>query len=171
MTGMLFIAALLVAGIVHARVRKMTAPGSAWEMMLVYLLAAYCGILQITTSISMLADPDQLAAHIGFPPGNPIQVFAAFMLMAAGVSAALSIWLRGIYLVGPAVTWAVFFYGATYAHLYTARFNGLEITTARALEAFLTHGLVSTILLALLLGRWWGAQRARAEITTRVHAV
>ena len=45
--GLLLIVLLLVAAVVHARVRYPTTQGAMAQMLLIYVLVGYCGVQQI----------------------------------------------------------------------------------------------------------------------------
>lgn len=160
---LLLVAALIFAGGVHALRERSRRPGRTPELVLVYILAGYCGILQMVIACAMLVIPDRVATHVGVPPGNPIQIWTAFLLLGAGVIATLTVRLRGSYLIAPVAVWSIFFLGATYAHLQTDILNGVTLTAGRVAWTIVTHGLISLILISLLIAHRRAA--APASIT------
>lgn len=158
------IAGLLIAGAIHARARRPAHSGYTPELMLVYALAGYCGIVQIGVACAMLVVPERVAAAVGVPPGNPIQIWTAFLLLGAGIIATLTIRFRGDFLIAPVVVWSVFFVGASYAHLHTDAINGHAASAARTAWIIATHGLVSAVLILLWI-------LYRRELSKRVNAV
>jgi len=147
----LFWVMLLVGGVMHARLGSDKSPGRLAELCLVYLLVGYCGVGTMLLGIAALVHGAQLAAHLGVPAGNPIQVWTGFAIVGMSATAILGAWLRGNYLIGPVVTWAIFFAGATYAHLHADAVRGHETSAMSAAWIFATHALISVLLVTLLL--------------------
>lgn len=148
---LLFIGFLATGGI-HA---FMTGPRTRQrfaEMMLVYSLVGYFGILMLSVAVYNLVAPEQFAASHGWSVSgdNPFQQFSAISYGAMAIIAILAIWLRGLYLVAPAVCWSIFFLGATYIHLVDYAARGREITFGLFVHVFSSHGLMALVLIALL---------------------
>lgn len=132
---------------------------SGGEAILRWVLVGYCGLPIIAFMTFGLLRPQQLAELTGFPPGSPFQTFTLWALLGMGVAAALAVRLRGPYLTGPALAWAVFFVGATSIHLEQFSSAG-ELTHGAMLTILATHGSISVILLGSLWASrvWqWGA--------------
>ena len=141
----LLLAVLLVALGVHAALLEQRTARRIGEIALLYILAGYCGVAMVASSIASLVDPDRFARTHGFPAGSPFQDFAAVALLAMAILSLLALWYRGTYLVAPAVCWAVFFGGATWIHGHqgASTHGGLFAICA-------THGLISVLLIAAL---------------------
>ena len=155
------LAGLLLAGFTHARMTRPRAPGETPELLLVYVLAGYCGIVQVAVAIAMLLVPDLVATQVGVPAGNPIEIWAASLLLGAGIIATLSIRFRGSYLIAPVIVWSVFFLGASYAHLRTDILNGRALSPGRVAWTLATHALVSAILIGLFIARRGRSSKTR----------
>ncbi len=139
---------LLVAAAVHTAASGRRSRQAVAQLFLLYVLVGYCGVAMIGVAAFGLASPDRFAAWLGWPAGNPFQQFGSFALLGMGVASILSLWLRGPYLVGPAVAWAVFFAGATVGHLADLGQRGVSHGTA--LHVFATHTAITLLLVALL---------------------
>ncbi len=142
----------LAAGCLHA---LKTGPRSRQrfvELMLVYASVGYFGVLMCVVAIYMLLAPEQFAASHGWSVStdNPFQQFLAMTYGAMAITAILAIWLRGRYLIAPALCWSIFFLGATYLHIVDFAARGREITVGLFLHVFSTHGLMALIVIALL---------------------
>jgi len=127
----------------------------AGEAVLRWVLVGYCGVPMIGFMIFGLLRPDRMAQVTGFAAGSPFQTFTTWALLGMGVAAAFAARQRGVYLIGPALAWAVFFVGATSIHLrqYTAAGS---LTHGAMLTIFATHGLISVVLVgALLMSKAW----------------
>jgi len=139
---------LLVAATAHAVVSGRRSRRAVAELFLVYVLVGYCGLAMVVVGVFGLAVPARAAAWLGWPPGNPFQLFASYAMLGMGAASMLGLWLRGRYLVGPAVAWAVFFGGATFGHLCDLGRRGMS--HGAALHVFLTHTSITLLLVALL---------------------
>lgn len=159
---LLFIILSIVAAFVHARLTQPRTRERLAELCLVYLLACVCGILQIAFGFAILFAGDQVAAHMHVPPGNPEQVWMAFLVLGMGVIGTLAIWLRGSYLIAPAIGWAIFFAGATYAHINASAIAGHPPTLSSLSGIFLTHTLTAFLLTYLL----WASKAGRGRLVT-----
>ena len=147
---LLLLAAVLVAASIHiARVGART-PRRIGEIGLLYLLVGYCGLPMLVVSVVNLVWPDHLAAHLGFTPGGRFQEFLGVAYLAMSVLAVLPLRYRGVFLIGPAVVWAIFFTGATVVHLHDYGARGV-LTHHSVLLIFTTHGLIALLLAAALI--------------------
>lgn len=160
--GLSLIAVLLVAAVVHARIRYPATPGAMAEMLLIYVLVGYCGVQQIVMGAAILLTGGRVLLHFGFQPGQPTFVWDSFLLLGGGITSILAIWKRDSYLLAPVLMWSVFFAGATYAHIQLNRANGFPPTWQSTAWIFATHGLISV----LLIGFYLASQKYRARRAT-----
>lgn len=130
----------------------------AGTLLLVWVLVGYCGVPMLAIAVANLADPALAPGHLGFPAGNPFQLFLGWAYLGMAIVATLAALYRGSYLIGPALVWAVFFAGATAVHLADAAGRS-ALTHGNAAGVFMTHGLISVLLVGGLLTS--GALRAR----------
>lgn len=146
----LFLALVVVGAAAHiARLSARTAD-RVGETILIWVLVGYCGVPMLGYMAYGLVHPHRLAEMAGFEPGSPFQTFTTWALLGMGLAATLAVRYRGVYLVGPALAWAVFFGGATWIHI--GDFGGVGAMSHGALlTIFSTHGLISV----LLLGGLW----------------
>jgi hypothetical protein len=155
MMWQLILAALLVAGAVHAQVRKRPSKARTVEMMLVYVLAGYCGVMMFALGLVAVLNPDWVAINMAqVPPGNPVMIWAGFFFLGLSIVAMMTIWQRGAFLAAPVIAWSTYWAGATYAHLVADQQNGHAITPGLFFETFVGHGLVALILLVLAGALW-----------------
>jgi Family of unknown function (DUF6790) len=147
----LILAALMVAGAVHAQLTRRRAA----ELMLIYVLAGYCGVLMFAVGLVAIINPDWVAINMAqVPPGNPVMIWAGFFFLGLSVVAMMTIWFRGAFLAAPVIAWSVYWAGATYAHLVADQQNGHAVTPGLFFATFVGHGLVALILLGLA-GMLW----------------
>lgn len=136
----------LVAAAIHVRVRPPGSRAASTELVLVYLLAGYCGFAQIIRAFAILIKGAPLMAHVKFTPGDPAVMWLAFFSLGCGVIGALSIWKRGDFLLAPVVAWAIFWTGITFAHLRMDEWHGITNSWVGIAWAFATHGLIAVLL-------------------------
>lgn len=144
------LALVLLGGAAHAVRSGDRSPRSLGRIFLLWLLVGYCGIPMVGVSAGVLLAPERAADILGFPPGNPFQVFLGFAYLGMSVGAALTLRYRGRAMIAPAVGWAIFFAGATYVHLHDPGAHG-TLTHAGMLHIFLTHGLIAVLLAGALI--------------------
>jgi hypothetical protein len=158
--GLPLIVVLLVAAVVHARLRYPAAPGAMAEMLLVYVLVGYCGVQQVVMGAAILSTGGRVLVHFGFQPGSqPTFVWDSFLLIGGGITSILASWKRDSYLLAPVLMWSVFFAGATYAHIQLNSAHGIPPTLESSAWIFATHGLISV----LLIGSYLASKRFRAR--------
>lgn len=146
---------ILAAGAIHGYLTRGQGPGRIPEMMLVYLLALYCGVLQIAVAGMIIFNPDWVAINMTHtPPGDPIMAWTGFTYLGLAVTAVLAPWFRGPYLVAPTLGWGIYWAGASYAHGAVAMAKGAEFV-AVAVGVFLSHGIVAVLLLGLAIPVWF----------------
>jgi hypothetical protein len=153
--ALILLIALVVAALVHGSRTHNQSPGRRVELLLVYMVAGYCGVFQIYSGFDLLLRPDRIMQHLGLPTGNAVTYWTASIYLGGAFAATLAIWQRGTYLLAPTIVWAVYFAGANFAHLYALQLNGTELTPVIIAFVFSTHGLVSLI----LIGAWIGYSR------------
>jgi hypothetical protein len=164
--GLPLIVVLLIAAVVHARIRYPATPGAMAEMLLIYVLVGYCGVQEIVMGAAILLTGGRVLLHFGFQAGSqPTFVWDSFLLFGGGITSVLAIWKRDSYLLAPVLMWSVFFAGATYAHIKLDRANGFPPTWESTAGIFATHGLISV----LLIGFYLASQGYRARRTTPGH--
>jgi len=149
---LLLFVGFLAAGWIHARKTGPRTRQRFAELLLVYPLVGYFGLLMLGVAVYGLAAPERFVASHGWrvSADNPFQQFFGVAYGAMAIVAILTIWLRGLYLVAPAVCWSIFFLGATYIHVADFAARGRAITFPLVLHVFATHGLMSVVLLGLL---------------------
>lgn len=139
----------LIAGAIHLRIRPKGSKAASAELLLVYVLAGYCGLAQIIRAFAILIKGAPLMAHVKFTPGDPAVMWLAFFSLGCGVIGALSIWKRGDFLLAPVVVWAIFWTGTTFAHLRMDEWHGITNSWLGIAWAFATHGLIALLLVVL----------------------
>jgi hypothetical protein len=142
----------LAAGCIHALA---TAPRTRWrfaELLLVYRLAGYFDVVMLADATYCLAAPEPWAAAHGWhvSSDNPFRQYAVLAYGSMAITAVLTLRLRATYLVAPAVCWSLVFLGATWIHIADFAARGRAITFHLAMHVFLSHGLTSVVLIALL---------------------
>ena len=149
---LLLFVGFLAAGWIHALATGPRTRRRFAELLLVYCLVGYFGLVMLATAVFTLAAPEHSAASHGWrvSADNPFQQFAGVAFGAMALAAILAVWLRGLYLVGPAVCWALIFLGATWIHLADPSARGQAMTFHRVLHVFGSHGLMSVVLIVLL---------------------
>ena len=141
---LLLLTLTLTGAAIHAaRLEPRTAARVA-EVVLRWVLVGYCGVPMVVVAVVTLLDPDRAAAVLGFAAGNPFEVFLGWAYLGMAVIAVLALRFSGVYLIGPAVVWAVFFVGATAVHHAQALSGG--VSHGGLLWIFATHGLISVVL-------------------------
>lgn len=140
------LAVLLIAAAVHiARTRPRTRE-RAGEIVLLWVLIGYCGVPMLAVGAFTLLRPESVASMLGFPAGNPFQAFLGWSYLGMAMTATLALRYRGVYLIGPAILWSVFFAGATFIHLGEGRGGG-GLSHSATLVILGSHALVTVLLL------------------------
>ena len=143
------IVGLLVGAAIQLGVQGAWSRRRVGEVGLLWVLVGYCGVSMLLHSAESLLLPALVADWHGFPAGGIWQAFTTVALLGMAVSAVLAIWYRGAYLIGPSLTWAVYFGGATVIHLQDEAAKG-PLTTGAVAGIFVTHGLIALLLLVFL---------------------
>ena len=136
--------ALLVGAATHVARLRERRRDRVGEVLLRWILAGYCGIPMVAVAAWALAAPERTAAALGFPAGSPFQGFMASAYLGMAIAAVPAVRLAGPYLAGPALTWSVFFLGATFMHLHGV---GHVHGGGARMAVLATHALVSALLL------------------------
>jgi hypothetical protein len=72
--------------------------------------------------------------------GNPaLAIGTGVLALALSSSALMAIWIRGPYLVGPAIGWAIYWLGAAYFHIVLQAALGREVDTAFLVRTMANH--------------------------------
>ena len=119
------------------------------ELLLLYVLVGYCGGPGLILTGVNLMFPAEVATALGFPVGNPFQQFVGAAYLGMSIVALLALRYRGDYLVAPTLVWATFFGYATFIHSFDFAAEG-RLSHGMMLVIFVSHGLVSVVLLAAL---------------------
>lgn len=145
-----FILLLVLAGATVQILRQTarSAAGAA-EIILRWVLVGYCGVPMAAYMTYGLVHPVEIARMTGFDSGSPFQTFVMWALLGMAISAVLAIRGNPLLTVGPAISWAVFFVGATFIHLRQYSEAG-ALSHHALLIILVTHGLISLILLSTL---------------------
>jgi len=156
---------LLGAGAVHAYVTPNRSPARVAEMMLVYLLAGYCGVTMFAVGLMAVINPDWVAVNMAHvPPGNAVMIWAGFFFLGVSAVSIMTIWLRGVFLIAPVIVWSTYWAGATYAHLVAEQQGGHPLTSDVVFQTFVSHGLIAVILLVLSGLLWRYSTMPRREV-------
>ena len=161
----LILLGLMAAGAVHAQVRRGGSKGRMAEMMLVYVLAGYCGAMMFAVGVVAILNPDWVATNMAqVPTGNPVMIWAGFLFLGLAIVSVITIWLRGVFLIAPVIAWSIYWAGATYAHIIADQQNGQPMTPGLLLGIFVGHGLVALILVVLAGATWRQSATARRMV-------
>ncbi len=144
------LAAVLVAASIHVVRLDQRTTQRIGEIALLYLLVGYCGVPMLAVSVVSLVSPDRIAHHLGFPAGNPFQEFLGFAYLGMALLSLLALRYRRTFLIAPAISWSVFFAGATFIHLKDYGEMG-ALTHGNMIHIFASHGLISLLLVVALL--------------------
>lgn len=145
--------ALLAAAVLHGWKTGPRTKSRFAELIIVYLLVGYCGVVMLGVGVFILVAGERAAAMLGTPPGNLFQQFFGFAYVGMALIATLSIWLRGTYLLAPVLCWSIYFLGATYIHVVDYAAAGY-LNVGTFLLIFATHALVPVLLLAMTFLRY-----------------
>ena len=146
----LFLLGLLVAGFVHGKVFLSYKGPKLAELILVYLLAGYCGITMVAVTVAGIVSPSFAASMVGTEPGNPFQDFFLVAYMGMSIMALLCIWVRGTYLIANVICWGIYWLGATYIHMIDFHQAG-NLSFNLGLAVFGAHGFVTVLLVIVLI--------------------
>jgi hypothetical protein len=153
-----FVAAGIVHGLIAARSRRHRV-----ELVLIYLLAGYNGVVMLAVAVFALVADERAAAMLGADAGNVFQAFAGMMYLSMAVISILCIWLRGTYIVGPVVMWTIYFLGATFVHLEDAHGHDHPPSLHGLIRVALVHVLPAAAMLGLAIWLYrHGPRRPRA---------
>jgi hypothetical protein len=114
MLWLLILVGTVIGATAHCIMRRER--GSAVEVYLVYLLVGYYGIAMLLAALVHLTNPAGIAQLKGWVSSEPIQTLYAFALIGMAVSSILSVWMRGTYLLGPALFGSTLLLGGAFVH-------------------------------------------------------
>ncbi|WP_435157996.1 DUF6790 family protein [Haladaptatus sp. DFWS20] len=121
----------------------------AVEAFLLAFLVIVVGLQGIWAFLGHYFRPDEIAAFIGWPSGNPFQREVAFANLAFGTLGLLCVWFRGGFWIATALGISVFMLGAAFVHVKEIRETGNR-SPGNAGPILWTDILTSLVLLVLL---------------------
>ena len=154
MLWLLILVGTVIAATVHSRVRRQG--GEVVEVYLVYLLVGYYGLAMLLAAAVHLTNPVGIAQLKGWAASEPIQTLYAFALIGMAVSSILSIWIRGTYLLGPALFGSLLLLGGAFVHGREVIQSGSFVWAKDGLEF-----LFDLVVPLTVLGLAWAHQRGR----------
>jgi hypothetical protein len=150
----------VIGASVHGLMRRER--GSLVEVYLVYLLVGYYGLAMLLAASVHLTNPEGIAQLKGWVSSEPLQTLYAFALIGLAISSSLSIWMRGTYLLGPAVFGSILLLGGTYVHGREVLQSGTFVWRKDGLE-FLFDFVVPITVLGLAWAHWVEERRRRTR--------
>jgi hypothetical protein len=160
MLWLLILVGTVVGATIHCIVRRER--GNVVEVYLVYLLAGYYGLSMLLAAFVHLTNPGGIAQLKGWASSEPIQALYAFALLGMAVSSILSVWMRGTYLLGPALFGSILLLGGAFVHGREVLQSGTFAWAKDGLE-FLFDLIVPIAVLGLACAHKWGARRRRTS--------
>lgn len=91
------------------------------EAFLLAFLVVVVGVQGLWAFLGHYFKPDEIAAFIGWPPGNPFQREVAFANLSYGILGVLCLWFRGGFWIATAIALSVFMLGAAFGHIKELR--------------------------------------------------
>jgi hypothetical protein len=160
---MLWLAILIgtiIGATAHCLLRRQR--GSAIEVYLVYLLVGYYGLAMVLAALVHVTNPVGIAQLKGWVSSEPIQTLYAFALLGMALSSILTVWIRGPYLLGPAVSGSILLLGGAFVHGREVLRSSTFVWTKDGLEFLFDFVVPATVLcLAWLHSR--GERRRRTR--------
>ena len=157
--------AILVGSIIgaaaHGHMRRERA--AAVEVYLVYLLVGYYGLAMVLAALVHLTNPGGIAQLKGWASSEPIQTLYAFALLGMAASSLLAIWLRGTYLLGPAMSGSILLLGGAFVHGREVLTSGTFVWAKDGFE-FLFDLVVPVAVLCLAGLHWRGEVDSRSPL-------
>lgn len=160
MLWLVILVGTVIGATVHCVMRRER--GSAIEVYLVYLLVGHYGLAMLLAALVHLTNPGGIAQLKGWVSSEPIQALYAFALLGMAVSSILSVWMRGTYLLGPAVSGSILLLGGAFVHGREVVQAGTFAWAKEGLE-FLFDFVVPMTVLCLA----WAHQRGERRRRTR----
>ena len=154
MLWLLILVGTVIAATVHCRMRRQG--GKVVEVYLVYLLVGYYGLAMLLAAVVHLTNPAGIAQLKGWAASEPIQTLYAFALIGMAVASILSIWIRGTYLLGPALFGSLLLLGGAFVHGREVIQSGSFVWAKDGLEF-----LFDLVVPMTVLGLAWAHQRGR----------
>lgn len=96
-----------------------------------------------------LLNADKIAAYIGWAPGSGFQLELGWAEVGLGLAGMLAIWLRGTYLLGPAIAGSLLYLGAAAVHARDMRRHA-NLSPGSAGPVFYIDIIAPLIVFALL---------------------
>jgi hypothetical protein len=155
---LLILVGTVIGATVHCVMRRER--GSVVEVYLVYLLAGYYGLAMLLAALVHLTNPGGIAQLKGWVSSEPIQALYAFALLGMAASSILSVWMRGTYLLGPAVFGSTLLLGGAFVHGREVLQSGTFVWAKDGLE-FLFDLVVPLTVLSLAWAHQKGEWRRR----------
>jgi 4-amino-4-deoxy-L-arabinose transferase-like glycosyltransferase len=119
------------------------------QTFLVWLLVVCVGIASVLTFTADLFFPDQMAASLGWPAGNPFQSLVAVANLTIGVLGILCYWKRENFWVATVIAFAIWWPGAAAVHIRDTVVSGNYAPNNTGVTVYMDI-LVPIILVALL---------------------
>lgn len=97
---------------------------AAAEIGLVWIVAGFYGIATMLAGLQHLTNPDRIARYIGWAAGSGFQLELGWAEVGLSIAGILAIWLRGAYLLAPAIATSTLYLGAALVHARDLARNG-----------------------------------------------
>jgi hypothetical protein len=144
-------AAVVLGALVHLWATRFT-PRTKQRIVEVFLLYFLCvgwGVGSVMWSLGYILYPGEFAALVGLESGGGFQVVLGFAGLGLALLGVLSIWLRGVFWVAPAVGWSMLLWGAAYVNIGDIVARG-NLSLGSAWLVFALQIAVPLIVLSLL---------------------
>ena len=151
--GLLLIIVLAATFHIAVHLRSPRATQRVAEIFLVYLLVGYYGLGMILSATVHLLNPMAIGQLKGWVPSRPFQALYAFALLGLAASALLTAWLRGSYVLAPAISGSLLLFGGAYVHGSEILAAG-HFSVARDGPEVLSDFLVPVTVLCLAAVHW-----------------
>lgn len=116
MLALLLLLLVAAAGVHYFRSAE-RGRAQAGRLLLRWVLVGYCGVPMVVVALLLLVHPHETAEAFGFEPDHPFALFFGWAYLGMALSALGALRGSGGWLTAPAVTWGVFFTGATFVHI------------------------------------------------------
>jgi len=107
----------------HIKEKSIKVSSKKYELYLTYFVVITIGFGGLWGFIGHAFLADNIAEKIGWATGSPFQAELAFYTLGSAIAGLMAVWLRGVYLIGLAVTKSVFWLGAAFVHIQDAIVN------------------------------------------------
>jgi hypothetical protein len=120
------------------------------ELVLLYVLVGYCGVPMVVVGLGAFFGFDVRGGELRLvEDADDFLRFTGIALAGMGVASVLGLYYRGTYLAGQAIAWAIYWFGATAVHLWSAS-ESLNMGHGNIAMIVVAHGLVGLVLLVAL---------------------